>query len=103
MRKETYSEVNNYLTDLRKADIKYRKAYIFGSHAKGTAKGWSDIDLCIVSKEFGVNRHDERIRLLKLRNDGTLEIEPHKYNEKDLANRWDPLAVEIRKYGIQMD
>ena len=76
------------------------KKRIFGSYSKGTAKPWSDIDLCVVSKQFGQNRHTERVWLMKLRDMQTLDIEPHPYHPKDLADKWDPLAQEIRKYGI---
>lgn len=72
---------------------------LFGSYAKGNPKPWSDVDVCVVSPIFGKDRHDEGVRLALLTRDIEDMIEPHPYNEKDLADPWDPLAAEIRKYG----
>ncbi len=92
--------VKMYGTHLLRHHIPCDRLIVFGSQASGRAKPWSDIDVCVVSKKFGKNRHDERIALMKLLTDATGDIEPHPYHPKDLENRWDPLAAEIRKYGI---
>lgn len=92
----------NYSKLLVKAGILYKKIILFGSYAKGEAKSWSDIDLCIVSNDFGKDSFSERLKLMHLKDNNTLDIEPHPYNPSDLDNRWDSLAAEIRKYGIQI-
>ena len=94
------NEINIYADRLRQNGLPIDRLIIFGFYYKRTAKPWSDIDLCVVSRRFGVNRHTERVWLMKLRDVKTLDIEPHPYNPKDLADKWDPLAQEIRKYGI---
>lgn len=94
------TEIKIFMKRIKDAGISYKKIILFGSYAKGDAKIWSDIDLCIVSDDFGKNRCKERLKLMHIKNDATLDIEPHPYNTKDLANKWDPLAEEIRKYGI---
>jgi len=94
------NEINLYAERLRHNGLPIERLIIFGSYTKGTAKPWSDIDLCVVSKRFGKNRHTERVWLMKLRDLKTLDIEPHPYHPRDLADKWDPLAQEIRKYGI---
>lgn len=93
-------EIDTYKKKLIDKKIKFESVILFGSQAKGTAKPASDIDLCIVSANFGKNRYDERVKLMKMTNAGTINIEPHPYNPLDLANPWDPLAAEIKKYGI---
>lgn len=92
--------VHAYGARLSKRHISYEQLIVFGSHVKGTAKPWSDIDVCVVSKKFGKDRHSERISLMQVLNDATGDIEPHPYNPIDLQAKWDPLAAEIRKYGI---
>ncbi len=82
------------------AGIPVSKAYLFGSHARGTAKEYSDIDICIVSPKFGKNSFDEMSLLLKLSVGIDLRIEPFPFNNKGFNNRYSTLASEIRKYGI---
>ncbi|MEA3355081.1 MAG: nucleotidyltransferase domain-containing protein [Patescibacteria group bacterium] len=89
-----------YAARLKKAGIIPNSLIVFGSHAKGTNKPFSDIDVCVVSKKFGKNRHTEMVRLLHLTDDKTMDIEPHPYHPSDLKNKWDPLAAEILRYGI---
>lgn len=98
--KKAKTIVHKYIAIMRAHHIPVDSVYIFGSHAKGTARRWSDIDTCVVSKTFGKNRHTERIALMHLTDRETQDIEPHPYNPKDLADKYDPLASEIRKYGI---
>jgi predicted nucleotidyltransferase len=93
-------EIDTYKKKLAQEKLKYESVILFGSQAKGTANSSSDIDLCIVSANFGKNRYDERVKLMKMTSGGTINIEPHPYHPLDLANPWDPLAAEIKKYGI---
>lgn len=96
----TMSTVRLYAEALRRQGVVFSHLIVFGSQAKGTAKKWSDIDVCVVSPQFGKDRHTERVSLMRVRDDRLLDIEPHPYNPKDLADKYDPLASEIRKYGI---
>lgn len=97
---EKLEEIRRYAKILREAGIAYKSLIVFGSTAKGTAKPWSDVDLCVVSNAFGENRFDDRVRLMKLTNDDTINIEPHPLSPEEFSDPWDPLAAEIRKYGI---
>lgn len=94
------AKVRKFGAQLRIAGIPYEKLIVFGSHAKGNAKSWSDIDVCVVSDELRQDRFTERVRLMKLLDDSTIDIEPHPYNPQGLSERWDPLINEIRRYGI---
>lgn len=92
--------INHYLESLKTDGVKVEELILFGSHAKGTAKSWSDIDLAVVSKDFGKDSQSELVNLLNTRDKVSIDIEPHPFNPKDLLAKWDPLAHEIRKYGI---
>lgn len=93
-------KIKGYLSVLKQSGLVVDKAILFGSAAKGNQKPWSDYDLCIVSRQFGRNRFEERVRLMKLVPSGKERIEPHPYHPKDLREKYDPLAAEIRKNGI---
>lgn len=98
--KSALKEIQNYQKLLREANVRFDSIILFGSQAMGTSKSHSDIDICVVSKDFGKNRHSERVALLKISNNTTIDIEPHPYHPNDLTNKWDPLASEIRKNGV---
>lgn len=91
--------INKFYQKLLEKNIPVEKLILFGSYAKGTQKAWSDLDICVVSKKFGKDRFDERVFLQNLALDIEPLIEPHPYSPKDLEDKWDPLADQIRKYG----
>ena len=94
------SIINKYLQKVREFGIPVEKAILFGSYAKGIADKYSDVDLCVVSNQFGKDSHQELLTLLKLTDKETVDIEPHPYSPKDLENKWDSLANEIVNFGI---
>ena len=69
----------------------------------GTHRRESDIDLAIVSPTFGKDYHAELGRLLRLREEVSLLIEPHPFHPDDLADRWSTLAQEVRTRGIRLE
>ena len=79
------------------------KLILFGSFAKNTHHIASDLDVCVVSKEFGKDAFGEMIMLAKYAATVDSLIEPHPYSPEDLADQWDPQANEIRKYGIVIE
>jgi uncharacterized protein len=91
--------IQKYRQALNNAGIPVTSLIMFGSYAKGTAKPWSDVDVCVVSPKFGVNRYDERGILMDISYLVDTMLEPHPYSPEDLEDRYDPLAAEIRKYG----
>lgn len=95
--------IHKYRVAIQKAGIPVDKMILFGSYAKGTAKKWSDVDVCVVSPTFGKDTYDERILLMRLTHGIDDMIEPHPFSPKDLADPWDPLASEIRKYGVVVE
>ena len=91
--------LKDYRRVLDVAGIAVEDLILFGSYAGGSPKPWSDLDVCVVSKDFGKDQTEEMILLKKLASPIEPMIEPHPYHPQDLANPWDPLAAEIRKYG----
>ncbi|MFH1049394.1 MAG: nucleotidyltransferase domain-containing protein [bacterium] len=57
--------------------VDFDNVYLFGSHAKGYAKEFSDIDIAVVV-EYLKSDYMQTVQMLwKLRNDIDVRIEPH--------------------------
>lgn len=93
--------VIQYADALRTRRIPFERIIVFGSHAKGTYSEKSDIDVCVVSRTFGSDYHQALVSLISASTDidGNLDIVP--YTPSDLADRYDPLAREIRRFGVE--
>ena len=94
--------VKDYGQDIASKGINWDQLIIFGSHAKGTPHKWSDIDVCVVSDKFSNNRFDNRLLLMHNRSKKFLSIEPHPFLSTELNEKFDPLAAEIRQFGIKI-
>ena len=82
------------------AELDIKKAYLFGSYAKGSQHPDSDIDIAIV-----LGKMDDffavQMQLMRLRRDIDLRIEPHPIWEGDF-NIQNPFAYEIEKTGFEL-
>lgn len=94
--------VGKYLEKVRRSGIAVSEAFVFGSQASGRATKDSDIDLAIVSPQFGEDKHEELVKLFKLVDKETKEVEPIPFSSGDLEDKHDPLAVEVRREGISI-
>lgn len=102
LKKTVLNQVRLYAERVKQAKIPLEKVIVFGSQVKGTAHKWSDIDVCIVSSTFSGDHWDPMIKLAHLKDDATIDIEAHPMSPRDLLNKYDTLASEIRKYGIDV-
>lgn len=93
-------EINAYAESLRQGGVNFSQLILFGSFAKGHSQPWSDIDVGVVSSDFGRSYFDELVQLHQLRGSETLRIDPHPFNPADLNDRWNPLAAEVAASGI---
>lgn len=91
--------IKSYRDVLKTAGIPVERLILFGSRAKGQAKEWSDIDLCVVSPQFGRNSFEEMVELKKLADKVEPMIEPHPLHPDELNNRYDPLVAEVLAHG----
>ena len=90
-----------YKRELQKV-LPVEQVILFGSQVKGTAKSYSDIDICVVSPIFGKDRHDERVMLSQFVDNIDLRLEPHPLHPSDFQDKWDTLAQEVRRTGISV-
>ncbi len=92
--------LRRYYQALLEQGIVVEKLILFGSYARKKERWDSDLDVCVVSKDFGNNYWRERINLMRLANKIEGLIEPHPYHPRDFADKWDPLVSEIKKHGV---
>lgn len=78
------------------------KVILFGSQAAGTANPQSDIDVCVVSHRLSQDYHAGTVTLLTIAHEFPLPMDVVPYSPEDLANKYDPLAKEVRTRGIQV-
>ena len=90
----------DYIEHLKSNGLSIDDAFIYGSHAKGMAKKWSDIDICIISHDFKKNI-DPLAYLWKRKRDKDIEaiLAPIGFHPKDFIDE-SPLVWEIKKTGV---
>jgi len=78
-----------------------KEAYLYGSHAKGMASKWSDIDIAVISSEFSDDLFEERVSLMHIAARIDDRIEPYPFLETTFTEN-NPLRDEIEKHGIRI-
>jgi predicted nucleotidyltransferase len=93
--------IKKYLEALRNKNISIKKVILYGSYVNGTSDQDSDIDLAIISPDFGKDSFDEAIMLRKLTRKINLDISPRPYSVKQyqVAEKGDFLYDEIIRKG----
>jgi predicted nucleotidyltransferase len=81
-------------------EMQIKRAFIFGSHAKGYDKEDSDIDIAIVLGNM-TDFFSTQMQLMRIRRKVDLRIEPHPIDESDFTNM-NPFAFEIQKSGVEL-
>ena len=90
----------NYVEYLKQVYSNLKKAYIFGSFAKGNASKDSDIDVAMVFDSVE-DIFDLQVQLMKIRRQYDSRIEPHVFKLADFSKSH-PLAQEIINSGIEI-
>jgi len=93
--------VVRYVAALRDAGVRPDRVYLYGSYANGEADRDSDIDVAVVSSDLSGRRHEDRLRLMQLRWDVDLRIEPHPFRPEQFTTD-DPLVAEILETGVEI-
>jgi predicted nucleotidyltransferase len=89
----------NFLNALP-GEMEVKKAYLFGSYAKGKNSDKSDIDIAIIIGSTS-DIFDIQMQMLRLRRNIDLRIEPHPIREIDFSSM-NPFADEIIRSGIEL-
>jgi|SRR3989338_8339463 len=91
-----------FIGEIRSSGINVVDAYLYGSYAKQTAGINSDIDVCVISPDFGIDLIDEMVKLKQIarRIDDRIEVIP--LGTADFSDPFDPLVFEIKNTGIKI-
>lgn len=92
--------IHRYADLIKQEGIKVSKIILFGSYARGMAKPDSDIDVAVISSQFGQDNLKEMIFLRRIALKVSSHIEPLPFSPEGIKNRYSTLAQEIIKYGI---
>jgi len=82
------------------SDMNVKKAYLFGSYAKGKENVDSDIDIALVIDGMP-DFFATQMKLMRIRRKIDLRIEPHPIRVNDFTEI-NPFADEIQKHGIEI-
>jgi len=92
-----------FVETLNGKGIRVERALLFGSYVSGNASASSDLDVAIVSPDFGKNRMEEGKLLFQIAWRIDPRIEPIPISSKSFENdTWIPLVYEIRQKGIEV-
>jgi len=92
-------DIEKFIDILLKNNIRVDKVILFGSYAKGNTHIYSDIDLAVISSDFGRDELEEMMLLSKLSWKVSDRIEAIPLTEHSLLSKYHPLIGEIKKYG----
>ncbi len=96
--------IRKFVKKLKKEGISVDRAILYGSYAIGKEQRDSDIDVAIVSKDFGKDRIEEGIKLFRIAGKVDARLEPvpisvEAYNH----DTWVPLIYEIKVKGLELE
>lgn len=99
---EVMRAVWNYIEHIEAQGLQIESAYLFGSQVKGNSHEWSDVDLCVVSRQFSKNLDAlSYLWRMRRRDDIRAGIEPVGFHPNQF-NDESALASEILRYGIKI-
>jgi predicted nucleotidyltransferase len=95
--------IKKFVKRLREEGISVDRVFLYGSHAAGLGRGDSDIDVAIVSKDFGKDRVEEGMALYRIAGKVDTRLEPVPISVEAYENEtWLPLIYEIRSKGLEL-
>ena len=101
---EITSIILRFINVLNSKGIRVEKAVLYGSYASGNVHTGSDLDLAIISPDFGKNRFEEGKMLLQIAWRIDPRLEPIPISSDSYENdTWVPLIYEIKEKGIELE
>ena len=101
--REIIEKIKRLVEELEKHKIRVLKAILYGSRVSGKAHKDSDIDIAIVSSDFGKDRFEEGAKLFEIACDIDPRMEPVPISlESYEKDTWVPLIYEIRQKGMEV-
>ncbi len=101
--REIIDKIKIFVKEVRRNNINVKKVILYGSRVSGKTREYSDIDVAIISPDFGKDSYKEGARLFEIASIIDPRIEPVAISLKSYENdTWIPLIYEIRENGIQL-
>jgi predicted nucleotidyltransferase len=97
-KKLIYYKINEYLETLNKNHIRIWRLYLYGSYANSSYTTDSDIDLAVFLDQDDLDGFDEDVKLMKLRRNIDMRIEPHTFAKSDF-DETNPYIKEVISTG----
>lgn len=95
--------IKRFASALIEEGITVDKIILYGSHARAKARPDSDIDVAVVSRDFGKDRTEEGMLLFRIAGEIDVRLEPVPISLNSYKNdTWIPLIYEIRKNGLEL-
>ncbi|MBM2816437.1 MAG: nucleotidyltransferase [Ignavibacteria bacterium] len=94
-------KIIRYIKELEQNNFHIQHAYLFGSYSKGNFDEWSDIDIALVSDNFGENNILNKKMIRKITFSIDTDLSPVTYRPEEFTP--DNLFIkEILKTGIKI-
>lgn len=100
-KKQVRKIIKDFINAVKEKNIKVEVVILFGSYAQNQAHTDSDIDIAIVSPDFGKDFFDECVELKEISEKIDFDISPRAYSTEEYKNakEGDFLYQEIIKKG----
>jgi predicted nucleotidyltransferase len=99
-RQSAIDTAKSFVSDCQSSGLTFHKVLLFGSAVKGMTHEWSDIDLLLISDQFGDNIFDN-LKLYSRINIKYPIIETHPY-PTSYFYEGDPFIKEISREGVEI-
>lgn len=105
VKEQVIEKVRLFIDSLKQNNINIDKVFLFGSHVFEREHEYSDIDIAVISKEFGGNYLEECRKLAKIAHKIDLMLSPEPYSLEEYCNatKGDFLWQEIIQKGLPID
>ena len=102
MEKRTALKISrDYLKRVRKSNLNFSEAWLFGSYAKGNQNENSDIDIAIVLSDDETHTFETDVKLMVIRKGEETMIEPHAFSKNEFNVNF-PIVDQILQHGEQI-
>ena len=102
VKREIIKKIKEFRSALNEQKIRVAKIILYGSHAVGRAGKDSDIDIAVVSADFGKDRFKEGVKLFEIACKIDPRFEPIPVSLASYKNNtWLPLVYEIKHNGVE--
>jgi len=95
--------IKEFINALKQEGITIDRIVLYGSYARGHVRPDSDIDVAVISKDFGKDRVEEGMTLFRIAGKIDPHLEPVPFSTEMYENdTWIPLIYEIREKGVEL-